>query len=69
MTESQTRYGQGLIVLLGLFTFACVLAFHNITEGDLWGKLAIGRRAVGTGPPDVARPFCVHASFAHIYRS
>ena len=42
MTESQTRYGQGLIVLLGLFAFASILAFHNITDGDLWGKLAIG---------------------------
>jgi hypothetical protein len=29
-------------MLLGLFAFASVLAFHNITDGDLWGKLAIG---------------------------
>jgi hypothetical protein len=42
VTESQTRYGQGLIVLLGLFAFASILASHNITDGDLWGKLAIG---------------------------
>jgi hypothetical protein len=42
VTESQTRYGQGLIVLLGLFSFAGILAFHNITDGDLWGKLPIG---------------------------
>jgi hypothetical protein len=42
VTESQTRYGQGLIVLLGLFAFASILAFHDIAEGDLWGKLAIG---------------------------
>jgi hypothetical protein len=42
VTESQTRYGHGLIVLLGLFAFAAILAFHNITDGDLWGKLAIG---------------------------
>src|ERR1700722_2632790 len=42
VTESQTRYGQGLIVLLGLFAFASILAFHNITEGDLWAQLAIG---------------------------
>jgi hypothetical protein len=42
VTESQTRYGQGLIVLLGLFAFAGILAFHNITEGDLWAQLAIG---------------------------
>lgn len=42
MTESQTRYGPGLIVLLGLFTFGSILASHNITEGDLWAQLAIG---------------------------
>jgi len=42
VTESQTRYGQGLIVLLGLFAFASILASHNITEGDLWAQLAIG---------------------------
>jgi hypothetical protein len=42
VTESQTRYGQGLIVLLGVFTFAGVLAFHNITDGDLWAQLAVG---------------------------
>jgi hypothetical protein len=42
VTGSQTRYGQGLIVLLGLFAFASILAFHNITEGDLWAQLPIG---------------------------
>lgn len=42
VTESQTRYGQGLIGLLGVFAFASILAFHNITEGDLWAQLAIG---------------------------
>jgi hypothetical protein len=42
VTERQTHYGQGLIVLLGLFAFASILAFHNITEGDLWAQLAIG---------------------------
>jgi len=42
VTESQTRYGQGLIVLLGVFAFAGILAFHNIAEGDLWAQLAIG---------------------------
>jgi len=29
-------------VLLGVFALAVVLAFHNITDGDLWAKLAIG---------------------------
>lgn len=42
MTESQSRYGQGLIVGLGLFAFASILASHHITEGDLWAQLAIG---------------------------
>ncbi len=42
MTEPQTRYAQGFIVLLGVFAFASILAFHNIADGDLWGKLAIG---------------------------
>jgi len=42
VTESQSRFVQGLIVLLGLFALAVVLAFHNITDGDLWAKLAIG---------------------------
>jgi hypothetical protein len=42
VTESQTRYGQGLILLLGLFAFASILTFHNITEGDLWAQLTIG---------------------------
>jgi hypothetical protein len=42
VTERQTHYGQGLMVLLGLFAFASILAFHNITEGDLWAQLAIG---------------------------
>jgi hypothetical protein len=31
-----------LAILLGIFSFAVVLAAHNIADGDLWGKLAIG---------------------------
>ena len=31
-----------MAILLGAFSFAVVLAAHNITDGDLWGKLAIG---------------------------
>lgn len=27
---------------MGFFAFAVILAFHNITDGDLWAKLAIG---------------------------
>lgn len=49
MTDSRTRYRQGLIFLLGVFSFATVLAFHNITDGDLWGKLAIGASLWQTG--------------------
>jgi len=49
VTESQSRVYQALIVLLGLFALAVVLAFHNITEGDLWAKLAIGSELWNTG--------------------
>src|ERR1017187_9265239 len=31
-----------MAILLGAFSFAVVLAAHNIADGDLWGKLAIG---------------------------
>src|ERR1700733_11748903 len=34
---------------MGVFAFAVVLAFHNITEGDLWAKLAIGSSLWKTG--------------------
>jgi hypothetical protein len=49
VTESQSRVYQALIVLLGLFALGVVLAFHNITEGDLWAKLAIGSEFWNTG--------------------
>ena len=49
MTESQSRFGPALIVALGVFAFATILAFHNITDGDLWGKLAIGASWWETG--------------------
>ena len=29
-------------LLLGVFTFAVVLLFHNLADGDLWAKLALG---------------------------
>jgi hypothetical protein len=45
----QSRLVQGLIVFLGVFAFATVLAFHNITDGDLWAKLAIGSSLWDTG--------------------
>ena len=31
-----------LAIVLGIFSFGAVLAAHNITDGDLWNKLAIG---------------------------
>jgi hypothetical protein len=49
VTESQSRFYQALIVLLGLFALAVVLAFHNITDGDLWAKLAIGSSLWNSG--------------------
>jgi hypothetical protein len=49
VTESKSRVVVGLIVLLGVLAFAVVLAFHNITDGDLWAKLAIGSTLWNTG--------------------
>jgi hypothetical protein len=43
--NSQTapdRILRRLAVVLGIFSFGVVLAAHNITDGDLWNKLAIG---------------------------
>jgi hypothetical protein len=49
VTESQSRFVQGLIGLLGVLAFCVVLAFHNITDGDLWAKLAIGSSLWNSG--------------------
>jgi hypothetical protein len=49
VTDRQTRLGQGLILVLGLFAFATILAFHNITDNDLWAKLAIGASLLDAG--------------------
>lgn len=49
MTESRTRLVQGLLALSGVWAFATVLAFHNITDGDLWAKLALGETFSRTG--------------------
>jgi hypothetical protein len=49
VTDSQSRFVQGLIVLLGALALAVILAFHNITEGDLWAKLSIGSSLWNTG--------------------
>ncbi len=49
MTERQCGFVQWLVALLGVLALAVVLAFHNITEGDLWAKLAIGSSLWNTG--------------------
>jgi hypothetical protein len=49
VTESQTRRLQGFFALLGACALVTVLAFHNITDGDLWAKLAIGETVWHTG--------------------
>jgi hypothetical protein len=49
VTESKSRLLEGIIVLVGVFALAVVLAFHNITDGDLWAKLAIGSTLWNTG--------------------
>ena len=59
--HSQARPEQllrGLAIVLGIFSFAVVLAAHHITDGDLWNKLAIGAHVwrYGTVP--------VHDTFA-----
>ncbi|MGO8699674.1 MAG: hypothetical protein ACLQVY_18395 [Limisphaerales bacterium] len=49
MNEHRMRLVQGLLALSGACALAAVLAFHNITDGDLWAKLAIGETFCATG--------------------
>jgi hypothetical protein len=49
VTDRRTRLIQGFIALLGVFSLSVILAFHNITDGDLWAKLAIGETVWKTG--------------------
>jgi hypothetical protein len=49
VTDRQTRLLQVIIALLGAFSLSVILAFHNITDGDLWAKLAIGETVWKTG--------------------
>jgi hypothetical protein len=49
VTDRRTRLFQGIIALLGAFSLSVILAFHNITDGDLWAKLAIGESVWKTG--------------------
>src|SRR5580704_9908542 len=32
----------GVAAILGVFSWGVVLAFHNVADGDLWAKLALG---------------------------
>ena len=68
VTERQIRRGHGLIVLLGLFVFASILAFHNITEGDLWAQLAIGESIWEHGRLSASGHFRLHAHAAPVDR-
>lgn len=49
MTERQLRVAEVLIALLGAAALGVILAFHNITDGDLWAKLSLGSSIWNTG--------------------
>jgi hypothetical protein len=49
MTERRIRLVQCLLALSGACALVTVLAFHNITDGDLWAMLAIGETFWTTG--------------------
>jgi hypothetical protein len=36
-------------LIVGVFTFAVLLAYHRIVDGDLWARLAVGAHAWRTG--------------------
>lgn len=42
VSPSPESWWRRLAILLGVFSFATVLAAHHFDDGDLWGKLAIG---------------------------
>jgi hypothetical protein len=48
---------RGLAIVLGIFSFAVVLAAHHITDGDLWNKLAIGAHVWKCGTVPVRDTF------------
>lgn len=48
-SDTRTRVVQILIAVLGAGSLAVFLAYHNITDGDLWAKLAIGETFAKTG--------------------
>jgi len=49
MNERRSRFARSLLALGGVGAFATILAFHNITDGDLWAKLALGETVCATG--------------------
>ncbi len=49
MTVKQNLALREFIALLGAAALAVVLCFHNITDGDLWAKLAIGSNLWNSG--------------------
>ncbi|HEY4984615.1 MAG TPA: hypothetical protein VIJ24_06085 [Verrucomicrobiae bacterium] len=48
---------RGLAVVLGIFSFAAILAAHHVADGDLWGKLAIGAHVWKFGNVPVSDSF------------
>ncbi len=47
MRSDKERVTATLIV--GVFAFAVVLAYHHVVDGDLWARLAVGAQAWRTG--------------------
>jgi MFS family permease len=54
-----------LAVVLGVFSFAVVLAAHHITDGDLWNKLAIGAHVWKCGTVPVRDTFAFTPVLPH----
>ncbi len=48
-TQQRERVVVGTTAALGLFVWAVVLLFHNLADGDLWAKLALGASFWQTG--------------------
>lgn len=51
MTPRQDPTWYVFAALLGLVSFVVILAFHNLTDGDLWARLAAGAGIFETGRP------------------
>lgn len=46
---SRDKYAFSIAAFLGIFSFAILLAYHNIADGDLWARLAQGASIWNTG--------------------